>query len=228
MRMRAVYRAANSHGMLLPMSLLLAEAPRALLLFLYALLFALVEIEIEGGDGWAEKLPTWYRVRPWYARILAIALSGKPVTGYHLTMLPLSVVSFHLGYLFGQPWSKTGEARVLAAYMVFNVIWDFLWFVLNPHFGWSRFRKGGVWWHGKVWLGRFPIDYWNGIALSFIFAALPWLFGRGRALLDQHAILALEMVALTALAAALAPLYQRWYRHMRRPESDERKLVLRR
>jgi hypothetical protein len=226
MRMGGVYRAANSRGMLSGM-ILLDQAPRALLLFLYALLFALVEIEIEGAHGWAEKLPTWYRVRPWYARILALLLSGKPLTGYHLTMLPLSIVSFHLGYLFGQPWSKTGEARVLAAYMVFNVIWDFLWFVLNPYYGWRRFRKGSVWWHGKLWLGRFPIDYYNGIALSFVFAALPSWLGRGRALLREHAVLALEMVLLAALAAAAAPLYQKWYKHMRRPESDERGLVLR-
>src|SRR4051794_25281248 len=105
MRIRKFYRAAQSRVMLSVMlssvlSALLAQAPRTLLLFLFALLFALAEIEIEGADGWAEKLPTWYRVRPWYARGLALLLSGKPLTGYHLTMLPLSVVSFHLGYLF--------------------------------------------------------------------------------------------------------------------------------
>jgi hypothetical protein len=199
-----------------------------LLLFAYSLLFALVEIEIEGAHGWAEKLPTWYRVTPWYARLFAVVLSGKPLTGYHLTMLPISLLSFHLGLAFGLPWSWALEARLLAAYMVFNVVWDFLWFVLNPHFGWRRFHKGGVWWHDRLWLGRFPIDYWNGFALSFVLAALPWLSpGGDRAVLAWHARYTAGMVLLTALAAAGAPLYQRWYAHMRRPGSDERELVTR-
>jgi hypothetical protein len=199
-----------------------------LLLWAYALLFALVEIEIEGPDGWAEKLPTWYRVRPGYARALAALLSGKPLTGYHLTMLPLSLVSFHLGFAFGWAWSPALEARLLAGYLVFNVVWDFLWFLLNPPFGWARFRRGNVdiWWHGRVWLGRFPIDYWNGVALSFIIAGLPWLVGGDPAPLVEHASFTVGMVALTALCGWGAPLYGRWYRHMRRPGSDERHLAL--
>src|SRR5215216_3987742 len=52
------------------------QLPRILLLFAYSLLFALVEVEIEGPHGWAETLPTWYRVRPWYARLFGIGLSG--------------------------------------------------------------------------------------------------------------------------------------------------------
>jgi hypothetical protein len=204
-----------------PLSVL-AQAPRTLLLFAYALVFALVEIEIEGPDGWAEKLPTWYRVRPWYARALAAVLSGKPLTGYHLTMLPLSLLSFHLGLAFGLPWSPAQEARLLAGYLVFNVVWDFLWFLLNPPFGWARFRKGAIWWHGRRWLGRFPIDYWNGIGLSFALAGL----AGGRAALREHAVLTAGMILLTALAGWAAPHYGRWYRHMRRPGSDERHLVL--
>jgi hypothetical protein len=196
-----------------------------LLLFAYALLFALVEIEIEGADGWADKLPTWYRVTPWYARLMATVLSGKPATGYHVMMLPIPLVSFHLGLAFGLPWSWALEARLLAAYLIFNVVWDFLWFLLNPHFGWRSFRKGGVWWHSQRWLGPFPIDYWNGLVLSFAIAALPWLFGGTRTVLAQHAIYTLGMVALTALTAAAAPAYQRWYAHMRRAGSDERDLV---
>jgi hypothetical protein len=193
-----------------------------LLLFGYALLFALVEIEIEGPHGWADKLPTWYRVTPWYARLFAALLSGKPLTGYHLMMLPITVVSFHLGLAFGLPWSGALEARLMAAYMVFNVVWDFLWFLLNPHFGWKRFRKGGVWWHNKIWLGRFPIDYWNGFALSFALAALAVHLG-DRTALVQHAVYTAGMVALTAVAAAGAPSYQGWYARMRR--RDERDLV---
>ena len=40
-----------------------------LFLFGYALLFALAEIEIEGPHGWAERLPTWFRVTTPGARL---------------------------------------------------------------------------------------------------------------------------------------------------------------
>jgi hypothetical protein len=193
-----------------------------LLLFAYALLFALVEIEIEGPDGWADKLPTWYRVTPWYARLFALLLSGKPLTGYHATMLPITVLSFHLGFAFGLPWSWATELRLLGAYMVYNVVWDFLWFLLNPHYGWARFRKGSVWWHNRIWLGRFPIDYWNGFTLAFLLAWAAEALGARGAVADQ-ALYTAGMVVLTALAAAAAPLYRRWYAHMRR--TDERGLV---
>jgi hypothetical protein len=36
------------------------EIGRTLLLFLWAFGLAGIEIEIEGGVGWAERLPTWY------------------------------------------------------------------------------------------------------------------------------------------------------------------------
>jgi hypothetical protein len=201
---------------------ILATLPGTLLLFGYALLFALVEIEIEGKDGWAMNLPTWYRRKPVYARVYAFLLSGKPLTGYHAVMFSIPFVSFHVGLAFGQPWSWGLEARVIASYLVWNVTWDFLWFVLNPHFGWARFRKGQIWWHGGVWIGRLPIDYVNALWLSFLVAALPWFVRGNTTHLHRQLIFVVGMAVLTTAAALSAPLYQRWYRHMRRPGSDER------
>jgi hypothetical protein len=203
-------------------STLLATLPGTLLLFGYALLFALVEIEIEGKDGWAMNLPTWYRRKPLYARVYALLLSSKPLTGYHAVMFFIPFVSFHIGLAFGQPWSAGLEVRLIASYLVWNVTWDFLWFVLNPHFGWARFRKGQIWWHGGAWVGRLPIDYVNALCLSFIVAAVPWLMRGNAAILRGHLMFVVGMGVLTAAAALAAPLYQRWYQHMRRPGSDER------
>jgi hypothetical protein len=201
---------------------LLRSLPGSVLLFAYALLFALVEIEIEGKDGWAMNLPTWYRRKPWYARVYAFLLSGKPLTGYHAVMFFIPFLSFHVGLAFGQPWSWGLEARMLATYLVWNVTWDFLWFVLNPAYGWERFRKGKIWWHNRVWLGRLPIDYVNALWMSFAIAALPWLLRGNSAHLHHHAIFVPTMLVLTVLVAAAAPLYRRWYAYMRRPGSDER------
>jgi hypothetical protein len=200
----------------------LATLPGSLLLFGYALLFALVEIEIEGKDGWAVNLPTWFRRKPLYARVYAFFLSGKPLTGYHAVMFFIPFVSFHIGLAFGQPWSWGGEARVLASYLVWNVTWDFLWFLLNPAFGWARFRKGEIWWHDGAWLGRLPIVYVNALWVSFAIVALPWLVRGNGGHLRRHAIYVATMIVLIALTSLAAPLYRRWYHHMRRPGSDER------
>ena len=200
----------------------IAVLPRTGFLFGFALLFALVEIEIEGADGWAIKLPTWYRRSPGYARLYGLFMSGKPLTGYHAIMFFIPFCAFHIGLAFGQSWSLALEARIVSAYFVWNVTWDFLWFVLNPAFGWRSFRKGKIWWHNRQWIGRMPIDYANALVASFVVATLP-LALRGKSwLLHEHTAFVAGMATLTLLCTVAAPLYQRWYRHMRRPDMDER------
>jgi hypothetical protein len=202
-----------------------AELMRILFLFVYAFLFAAAEIEIEGPHGWAERLPTWYRVRPGYARLFGALTGGKPLTGYHATMLPLSLASFHLGFVGGVPWSGSAEATTLAAYLAWLVIWDFLWFVLNPTFTWARFRKGAVWWHDGRWIGRFPADYPRAFAASLLIAALGALGAGGARVLIAHIVLVAGMCALAAAATWASPLYHRWHRYMRRDGADDRPLV---
>jgi hypothetical protein len=199
---------------------------RILFLYGYALLFALVEIEIEGPHGWAERLPTWFRVTTPAARIYGLFMRGKPLTGYHAVMFVLPLWSFHLGFAGGVPWTRAGEAATLSAYLVWVVTWDLLWFLLNPPFGWRRFRKGEIWWHGRTWIGRFPVDYWGAFAVSFAIAASARLATGSYAVLARHAALAAGFVALTMLTALGAPAYMRWHTRMRRPGTDERAACL--
>jgi hypothetical protein len=199
---------------------------RILFLCGYALLFALAEIEIEGPHGWAERLPTWFRITPRYARLFGLFLRGKPLTGYHAVMFALTLWSFHIGFVAGVPWSWAAEAATLAAFMVWVVAWDLIWFLLNPRFGWARFRKSEVWWHDRTWIGRFPIDYYNAVVTSIVLAGSPVLFGSDYGILTRHLGLIAGLGAFTALMARFAPTYMRWYQHMRRPGADERHLCL--
>jgi hypothetical protein len=199
---------------------------RVLFLFGYALLFALVEIEIEGPHGWAERLPTWFRITTPAARLYGLFMRGKPLTGYHAVMFVLPLWSFHIGFFAGVSWSWAAEAATLAAYMAWVVTWDLLWFLLNPRFGWGRFRQGEVWWHGRTWIGRFPIDYWSALAVSIAIAATAHLGSRGWGVLARHGVLLAGFAALTVVCGVASPAYMRWYRHMRRPGADERALCL--
>lgn len=137
-------------------------------IFLMAMVLALLEIQIEGRHGWAENLPTW---RPpahhWLARLYAKLLAGKVVTGYHLAMFAFVFLVFHLPYVFGLPLTLERELKTVSFYFMFVVLWDFLWFVLNPHYPLKRFKREHIWWH-KRWLGVAPIDYYGGLALSLL------------------------------------------------------------
>jgi hypothetical protein len=199
---------------------------RVAFLFGYAMLFAAVEIEIEGSHGWAERLPTWFRVTTPFARFYGLFMRGKPLTGYHAVMFLLPLWSFHIGFVGGVAWSWAAEATTLAAYMVWVVTWDFLWFLFNPRFGWTRFRKGEVWWHGGTWIGRFPIDYWGALAISLAIAASARLTAGDFGVLGRHVALCAGFAALVLLVSAGAPAYMRWHAHMRRPGADERELVV--
>ena len=107
-------------------------AVAAPLLCVFALVMALVEIEIEGPYGWAEKLPTPYRVSGPVARLFSLVLAGKPLTGYNLLMFAATLLAFHLGFAFGAPWTAARELELLAAWVAWSALWDFLWFLLNP------------------------------------------------------------------------------------------------
>jgi hypothetical protein len=132
-----------------------------LYLFAICLVLALLEIQIEGADGWASALPTWRIDTKW---LLSIT-SGKPLTGYHTWLNALLILCLHLPFWF-RPWSLAGEFMILGIYFLMAVQWDFLWFVLNPHFGVSRFSKAHVWWFRSWYLG-IPRDYYVGLILSF-------------------------------------------------------------
>ena len=200
---------------------------RLLFLFGYALLFGLAEIEIEGEHGWAERLPTWFRVTTPGARLFGLFLRGKPLTGYHAVMFLLPLWSFHIGFFAGGlPWSAPAEAATLASYLVWVVTWDLLWFLLNPRYGWARFRKGEIWWHDRTWIGRFPIDYWGALVASLAIAASARLATGDFGVLARHLVLVAGFTALTLLANLAAPRYMRWHAHMRRPGSDERGIAL--
>jgi hypothetical protein len=204
------------------------------LLCLLALVMALVEIEIEGPYGWAEKLPTPYRVSGPLARLFGLVLGGKPLTGYNLLMFAATLVAFHLPYAFGAPWTAARELALLAAWIAWSALWDFLWFLLNPAYGWRRFRPGSVWWHRR-WLWRLPLDYWVAVAASLTLALVAGLAtgekpagATGSAALGplEAQALLLAAFALWALVAGLAaPLYGRLYARTHAPAFDERGLV---
>jgi hypothetical protein len=164
--------------------------------FLIALVLAHLEIQIEGPHGWAEKLPTWRWDSPGVRRWL-----GKPVTGYHLCLVTFILLLLHVPQFYGGSWER--EAELLAMFFLLIVIWDFLWFACNRHFGIARFRAGQVWWC-PAWTLGVPRPYLVWLALSLAAALAPALgTGAWAHRAQRWSLVAGEMLALTAVAVAV-------------------------
>jgi len=131
-------------------------------------LFANWEIQIEGKDGWAAKLPGWRIKKGWLVRLIG----GRPITGYHTFMISFTIAVIHLP-LFFVPWSWQMESLLIGFYIGMMLLEDFFWFVLNPHYGIKNFRKGKIWWH-KGWWGPVPSLYWILLVIVVVLFYFGW------------------------------------------------------
>jgi len=138
----------------------------AIYLFITALLLAFLEVQIEGKYGWASKLPTWKPGEKWYAKLYRTAMGGKELTGYHIGVFRFVLLFLHYPFFAGSAWSLAAELRVISTFFIFAAVWDYLWIIINPHYGVIRRRpKNDVWWH-KRWFGPFPVDNYFALILS--------------------------------------------------------------
>ncbi len=125
--------------------------------------FAKVEIQIEGTSGWAKNLPTWRIENHW---LLKVFFGGRAMTGYHAWVISFIFLLFHIPVAFTDQWSFAFEGRVLGGFILFWIIEDFLWFVLNPGFGIKKFKKEFIPWHPN-WVMLAPIEYWFFCPIGF-------------------------------------------------------------
>jgi hypothetical protein len=132
-------------------------------ILLISYFFAEVEIQIEGNHGWASSLPTW---RVEHHPLLDIFWGGRPMTGYHAWVFSFMFLIFHLPVFIRGQWSIQIELRIIGSLMMFWIIEDFLWFVLNPDYGLDKFSREFIPWH-KKWLLGVPLDY-----ITFTFAGI--------------------------------------------------------
>lgn len=167
-------------------------------IFILATLTALLEIQIEGKYGWAEKLPAW---RPkqgtWYGA-LVLKLFGNDLTGYHFLVWILMFSFFHMPFFFGFNWSLEHEFQTLSLYLLFGPVWDFLWFVFNPYYPLKNFNKEHIPWH-KEWILGLPKQYWVQVIPSFLAAIwLAYLLGSSEAVIWWIKIVAQFLVEILA------------------------------
>ncbi len=124
---------------------------------LLAAFFAKVEIQIEGGNGWAAQLPVEWRIDHHW--LLDWFWGGRPMTAYHAWIFSFMLLAFHFPFAVLWQWRLRLEARALGCLFLFWIIEDWLWFIFNPAFGSAGLDPRTAWWH-KHWLLGLPTDYW--------------------------------------------------------------------
>ena len=137
---------------------------------LAAFMWAKLEVEIEGKDGWAKNLPTWRLEKH---VLLDIFLNGRALTGYHLWAFIFVCFMFHLPLVWMNRWTWPLESQILGCILLFWVLEDFFWFMVNPHYGWRRYRRQDIWWHRR-WFCGLPADHWGLLLMSFLLLALSY------------------------------------------------------
>jgi hypothetical protein len=132
-----------------------------------AFIWANLEVQIEGPHGWAKNLPTW-RIEKHF--LLDIFMGGRALTGFHTWAFSFVAFAFHLPLVWLGRWTWPLECEVLGSLMLFWVVEDFLWFIINPHYGWRRYREQKITWHPRWFLG-IPVDHWGMLLMSALFLA---------------------------------------------------------
>ena len=140
-----------------------------ILVLVVSFLLAKVEINIEGRYGYAKKLPVEWRTDNKWLRFF---LAG---TSYHFYMGLFLLCLVHLAFAIGLDWTLGREMLVLSWLAFVTVLEDFLWFVLNPHYGIKKFRRECIPWFRKGWLWFCPIWYWYYIPVGIVL----FILGKG-------------------------------------------------
>lgn len=129
-----------------------------------AFIWALLEVQIEGKNGWAGALPTWrFKVYVKY-------IWEREITGYHVYLMTFIALLLHSAFLYVS-WSLKIELKIIAFFIILGVVEDFLWFVLNPAYGLKNFNRETVLWH-TMWFLRIPTFYWAFLPLGILIYAI--------------------------------------------------------
>tara|TARA_B100000795_G_C22798051_1_gene440386 strand:- start:396 stop:920 length:525 start_codon:yes stop_codon:yes gene_type:complete len=160
----------------------------SLFIAIFAILFSMLEIEIEGKDGgWAKNIPT--------------SPSGIGIfTNYHIIMniIIILVVSYSTLLL-------TENIYVIIFFIIsWFVIEDFCWFVLNPYFTIDKYTNNDIWWHSnQIWIYNIPMH--NILSLCVILLIM--FLNEDIDLLYNF----LFMIIIVIVLISISPYYHKWY-----------------
>ena len=114
--------------------------------------------------------------RIFFILVLVFILGGAyhPLTGYHFFLGFFVILFLHFPFFAGMPWTLGFELRLIALFLFFWMIEDFLWFMFNPNYGLKKFKEGEIPWHQR-WIFGVPFSYYKFLAAGLLFYLLSFL-----------------------------------------------------
>lgn len=123
-------------------------------------IWAALEVQIEGKYGWATELPT-------------NKFFGTKFTWYHVMMNCMVIMTVFMSV----KWSWRVPYWISGLFL----IEDYMWFMINPHFGIKNYNSENVWWHS--WWGNQPSGNWISTAIMSISSVCSYYFENDTTLL---------------------------------------------
>ena len=169
-----------------------------LFVILFSTIYALIEIEIEGKNGWMEGLPT-----PG-----VLKFGTKNMTLYHIYMLILIIVSI----IFQNNMTFSFNIFLYSLTNVLFILFleDILWFIFNPHFTIKKYSKKDIWWHSKQpWYFGMPL---HNYIISLIVLIISYYFYITN--VPLHSIILNNLIysyLFIVLSIILSPIYHKFY-----------------
>lgn len=167
--------------------------------YVYALLFSLLEIEIEGENGWCKKIPTFTIKKGIF----------KNFTFYHIIMNVIVILT----NIFFEFLHNGFNINSLLYSIFYVTLWflteDFLWFVLNPFYTLKKYNKDSIIWHSnQLWILGMPMH--NYICFT-IMGSIAYF------LRDENIIKScFFLFILTAIIIKASPIYHNFYLKQKR------------
>ena len=165
----------------------------SIFIFFTALLFALIEIEIEGKNGWAQKLPT-----------PNLGKNKDSLTLYHLYMGIFIFFMFTLVFV-GNPnkLNLKNASFLISVVLIWFLIEDFMWFTMNPYYTKDNLLKAS--WHDSI--GCIPKMYIFLFIPSVVIAYFSNNF-------NSYLNLIIIVSILSLIAVMLSKYYHKFYKYM--------------
>jgi hypothetical protein len=175
--------------------------------FVFGVIWAFVMVNAEGNDGWGGK--SGWRLRkdqlPW----LRILTFGRPINFLPvfacLTFFGTYLLVPAWSYAHNVPFSTAAWGELIVYFLLFFIIEDYIWFLVNPGFGAGKFSKKFVPWH-PYWILGMPFDYWFAVA-AILFCGV---YAKGWVWTGEVLLFQLLLTMLTVfLSNRILPRFQR-------------------
>ena len=169
----------------------------SVMLVLLSLIFALIEIELEGKYGWGEQTPT-----------PNLGSTKNSLTMYHLYMALFIFLVFATIFFVNSEVTPFNLIYMFAMVLWFFTLEDFFWFTLNPNYKLPGLRD--AWWHNKI-SNIFPIIY---IVFPIISTILSFYVGYGYVYVNNLLVILIGVAIIVMISPLYHIIYERTHKNI--------------